>query len=605
MYSTISIFPSSKKNLEHIKVPFRIFVEPLKADLPVYNKEIINKFRCSECHSYFNGFCKYNDENWICSVCNHCQPLSDVDISLFEEISSNTSFCFWEDGEIYDVTHAIIIGDGYGLEPAQSIIQSLPPSSKIEIYVFTTQEVVRKIVTTSNVILTASKEVEKSVHVPINRTLPILQTLLNGRKDCVWARVFCGGGTLDERAKSRLSQLNRGPLRTDFYLDSKLSNHHEFASSIPGVLRVYSNAQDSNSKPTEIPNEIEAKSIEKREKSEKFRKIEKKETTEKSIEFERFETFERNNIASKLNQFEIKSRTFMYETVASDCARTFAFQCKTTLRMGNKFRGDPIERNSTTAVVASEKKALEFIIQPLHQELSSSTFLELFSENSNLSNETILSKTQINIPNKRQKIFNSNQKVFQCVQAVSHCYKWDPPTNKVKKFASVITNDFEVSNNIQTVLSSISPSVTFEAICRENLNLNIDWKTASLSIRPLEGLLNKRKKDHFNEFQAEFSELCEPTSWRFVLETFVETWTEKPKKKKSSQVLEDENNQNKEVIAIIIKKFPNVEFGGKEGSGVESILRNAARKFVELCRPLDVDVKQLPFEEIKQHVMNC
>jgi hypothetical protein len=90
-----------------------------------------------------------------------------------------------------------------------------------------------------------------------------------------------------------------------------------------------------------------------------------------------------------------------------------------------------------------------------------------------------------------------------------------------------------------------------------------------------------KKDPAFDSFCALFFDMCAPTTWRFVLGTFVELWTDP---------------DSKEMCVVIIKRFPNVYLSAKEG--VNAMFGDVVRKFVDACKPLSVSVQHLPFEEI-------
>jgi hypothetical protein len=55
-----------------------------------------------------------------------------------------------------------------------------------------------------------------------------------------------------------------------------------------------------------------------------------------------------------------------------------------------------------------------------------------------------------------------------------------------------------------------------------------------------------------------------------------------------------------EIGVVMIKSFPNLYFGVKEG--VDVLLGTEVRKFVEMCGPLAVNVKPVSFTEIMEMV---
>ena len=237
---------------------------------------------------------------------------------------------------------------------------------------------------------------------------------------------------------------------------------------------------------------------------------------------------------------------------STDCMRSFGFQCKVVLKCGQHFKAVPDEGRAIIPVVSSNKTHVPFVITPP-------------------SNDAHLS--------------------FQTVQVLAHVHVWDPPTNTLRKCTNILNTDFPVSSELPEVARSASSSVLFDYFARHDCLTMIDRIHTNLpNLQPLFGLChsaNNRKdtpfslRGSFHSFCAEFFSICSPVTWRFVLGTFIERW-----KRKDSD----------EVVVIILKAFPDMYFSVKEGTDV--LFGDTVRMFVDLCKPLSVNVQQIPFDKM-------
>lgn len=693
MQSTLSVFPSSKKVLDSTKIPFVLYAQPIPEDLSVINNNNnIQIPRCPNpnCTAFFNSLCSYSKRGWTCSVCgqhvnfnstdnknkSHKSPKKSdqndqkhnesnnqnsflSDHNLFSSITSTLSYQIIDPSVTFPLTHVIIIGCGKqeddkrsnendsfasSLLPASTIMQSLPPDAPVWVFVMNTAETARKLITTAGNFSQLSKLPKTSVRVPIKTTIPLLLSLLNAKKSCFWCRVFCAGGTIDSTTIDKLKQIDRIPIRIDFFIDSPITfsgssststlSVSHFANNVPGVIRFfyYASAQSTVNSSKRITNLAPIEStptLPSKSKASNFPSsvsvpaINDKTNTNNS---EFTHTFENMDVLNSA-----------VDVAASDCARPFGFQCKVIVKCGKHYKASSDADKATLSVIASSRSAVPFVITP--QILTNSGSSEnLPSPNLNGSNISISPTASITINNGNNINGNLNntssstskQKLmFQAVQVLAHVHIWDPPTNTLRKCTNVINCDFPVSSNVQTLISSASPSALFDFWARHNkLHLVEKMKQEYDNMKPLIkmyqnlsasnsnspnssnsnifsnstnsskkknqivsnnvfiplgrfGNLNLCNKSEFDAFSAEFFALCPPTTWRFVLGTFIETW-------------KGENSDD--VIVIIVKKFPNVYFALKEG--IDVLLGDAVRMYVELCKPLSINVQQCTFEQI-------
>jgi hypothetical protein len=160
---------------------------------------------------------------------------------------------------------------------------------------------------------------------------------------------------------------------------------------------------------------------------------------------------------------------------------------------------------------------------------------------------------------------------------------WDPPTNTLNKCTNVLNGDFIVSDDTSRIAASASPSALFDYFARHNQIAAIDSLVPLENLRPLAELHRRSADSHFQSLCTEIFDLCPPTAWRFVLGVFADVW-----------------RSEGEVQAVIVKRFPDLYFAVREGS--EVVIGNAVREFVDLCRPLSVNVQQRTADELLRMV---
>ncbi|OHT04538.1 hypothetical protein TRFO_27991 [Tritrichomonas foetus] len=488
MQSTLSVFPATKKLLESTKIPFVMYTQPIPEDLHIFENSNIQVPRCPNpnCTAFFNGLCSINSRGWSCSVCGQHSNFKDKELASLNSLMATPSFQIIDPSVTFPLTHVIIVGCG-DLSPASAIMQSLPPEAPVWVFVMNTDQTARKLVTTAGNLSQLSKLPKSAIRVPLTTTIPLLLTLLNAKKSCFWCRVFCAGCNIDDKTIEKLKQIDKIPIRIDFFIDSPISpSISTFSSFVPGVIRTYQSFSNQDS----------------------------------------------------LNQ--------AIDVASYDCARPFGFQCKVIVKSGPHYKSSCDADRPTLSVIASSRAVVPFIVVP---------------------------------PVRDQKL------MFQAIQVLAHVHIWDPPTNTLKKCTNVLNFDFPVSSDINTLISSASSSSLFDYWSRHNqLHLADRLKPDFENIKPLASMcqkVNSKNKKEFESFCTEFFALCPPTTWRFVLGTYVETLN---------------NKDSNETAVIIVKKFPNVYFALKEG--VDVLLGDTVRKFVELCRPLSVSVHQYSFDQI-------
>jgi hypothetical protein len=301
----------------------------------------------------------------------------------------------------------------------------------------------------------------------------LLATLLNAKRCCFWCRVFCESGTLDDHMIDKLRQFDRIPIRIDYFVDGQPPS--AFRERLPGICRV-------------------------------------------------FDSFDNPEVLSAAA-----------EIAASDCARSFGFQCKVNVKCGPNFRATCDGDRPTLPVIGSSRACVPFIVQ----------------------------------------IARDAPVGFQAAQVLAHVHVWDPPTNTLKKCTNVLNADFAVSDDTARVLSSASPSALFDYFARHGqLSLVDSLRTDLDNLRPLADLHARSANPAFPSFCSEVFDLCPPTVWRYVLGGFADVWR-------------DEEG----VQAVILKKFPVLLFGVGHA---DPLIGHAVREFVDVCRPLSVSVQQRP-----------
>jgi hypothetical protein len=481
MQGTLSIFPSNRKVLDSIHLPFVIYVSPIPDDLTPFQLNEITIPRCSnpQCSAFFNGLCLHSSKNWTCIVCGTCSSFK-ADQPLPASIYSVPSYQIVDPTVSFPLTHVVIIGCG-DISPARVIMQCLPPEASVQVFVMNTLESARKLVTTAGNSVQLRKLPETSIQGSIATTLPLLSTLLNAKKSCFWCRVFCSCGSIDDHTIEKLNQFDRIPIRIDYFVGGQLPS--TFRDKLPGICRV----------------------------------------------FESFENPRALNSAS--------------EIAASDCARKFGFQCKVNLKCGPNFTAACDGERPTLPVIGSSRAAIPF-----------------------------------NIRLQKQAPVG-----FQAIQVLAHVHLWDPPTNTLKKCTNVLNGDFAVSDDISRILSSASSSALFDYFARHNQLSVIDSLGNFEILKPLTHLYRRGIGSNFQTFSNEIFDLCPPTVWRFVLGVFADLWISEG-----------------EIQAVILKIFPNLYFAVREGK--DGLFGNTIREFVDLCRPLSVNVHQGVLSEILQRI---
>jgi hypothetical protein len=230
------------------------------------------------------------------------------------------------------------------------------------------------------------------------------------------------------------------------------------------------------------------------------------------------------------------------EVAASDCARAFGFQCKVNLKCGPNFKATCETEKATLPVIGSSRAVVPFSVLPLQKE---------------------------------------NNLGFQAVQVLAHVHVWDPPTNTLRKCTNILNGDFAVSSDSASVLKSASSSALFDYFCRHRQLQAVDGLRRDLiNLRPLFEM--KRimiAHPNFDSLAAEFFDLCHPVTWRFVLAAFADVWT-----------------VDEQIAAVILKRFPNVYIAVADGK--EVVLGDTVKKFVECCRPLNVNVRKVHLDEV-------
>jgi hypothetical protein len=230
------------------------------------------------------------------------------------------------------------------------------------------------------------------------------------------------------------------------------------------------------------------------------------------------------------------------EIAALDCARAFGFQCKVNLKCGPNFKATCETEKATLPVIGSSKAVVPFSVLPVQKE---------------------------------------NNLGFQAVQVLAHVHVWDPPTNALRKCTNILNGDFPVSNDYVSVLKSASSSALFDYFCRHRQFQSLDGSRRDLlNLRPLFEMKRiMSAEQNFDGLAAEFFDLCQPVTWRFVLAAFADVWT-----------VDDQ------IAAVILKRFPNVYIAVKDGK--EVVLGDTVKKFVECCRPLNVNVMKVHLDEV-------
>ena len=215
----------------------------------------------------------------------------------------------------------------------------------------------------------------------------------------------------------------------------------------------------------------------------------------------------------------------------NDCLRKFSYQCKILIKTGNFFN---------------------------------SNFNEIIP---------IISSTFTSIPLEIIPPLIDSNLIFQCFQTISTYYLWDPPTNSLQYITNIFNRDFKINNDINLLKNSISPSILFDYIERNNLKLNINFQ-------PLNDLILLKNNINFLNYSIQIFKLCSPLIWKFILNTFIETW-------------KDKNNNN--LNTIIIKKFPNIYYLIENDE--EIFYGNSIISFIEICKPFNINIEKILFKE--------
>lgn len=490
MLSTFSTFPTSKEDMDRIKIPFVIYVNPIKENLPVISSEFSKNIpKCSSCSAYFNGFCCYSKSGWTCSNCGSRYDLLENQIP--HEVISTPSYQILNKDLSFELTHVIIIGSG-NISFAKSIMQSLPNETPVQVFIFNSKNSAQQIIGVSNNLKQLNALPNKAIKVNVKTAIQLLLNLLSFKKCCFWCRVFCNGGEIDEKVINMMKRFLNLPIRVDFFLDSYITgtSAESFKKNCFGVCRFFN-----------------------------------------SFDFD-------DSIDSAA------------DTAAMDCSRQFGFQCKVRLKCGLYYKAVCDFEKPVIPVIASPQTSIPFIITPP---------------------------------------YSGKMIAFQLVQMVAHVHIWDPPTNLLHKTTNIINMDFPVTSSKSDLLSSISPSVLFDFWNRHNQRFLIEKLKHKFENLKILISMNQRanliESQRFENFKFEFFSLCTPTTWRWVLDIFVETLNDK---------------KSNEVAVYIIKHFPKIIYAIKDGTDV--LIGDSIKNYIEMCRPLAIKIEKVPFEKIQKEI---
>jgi len=238
---------------------------------------------------------------------------------------------------------------------------------------------------------------------------------------------------------------------------------------------------------------------------------------------------------------EINNLISASDIASLDCISPYSYQCKIQLKSGSLYSSICGDKRSAVPVISSQHTSIPFSITPPQS-------------NTNIT--------------------------FQAIQSISEMYTWNPPTNVIEKHTNISTFDFPISDSIDLIMQSVTPTAVFDYSKRFSISTN--FQSSFPNIKSLESMNTMAQKSpQFNSFMYEFFSQCQPLTWKYVLGCFLEVWKDK---------------ETNELNVVIIKKYPNLYFYIKEGS--EVLIGDAIKGFIENCKPLIVYVKQISFKDI-------
>ena len=212
---------------------------------------------------------------------------------------------------------------------------------------------------------------------------------------------------------------------------------------------------------------------------------------------------------------------------------------------------------------------------------------------------------------------------FQAMQCVIKFTRWNPKTNRLSQLFRIISNEFKISNNLSTVLTSTSPSILFYSWLKEAQSLppsemsnHIENKLKELArvliayphLRPIIKMTFIAKShpalttmfwDRLT--MGSLLSLSSPTAVDAQFSYNIEIW--KDTNTYIETVFSVEEKKRKSDFIFVVKSFPSLfiftDSGNidiPEGSPIEKSIN----KFIEECKPLTVKLVQTKLSQVSE-----
>lgn len=204
---------------------------------------------------------------------------------------------------------------------------------------------------------------------------------------------------------------------------------------------------------------------------------------------------------------------------------------------------------------------------------------------------------------------------LQAMQCVVKFSRWNPKTNRLSHLFRIISKSFKLSNNLQTVINSVSTSSLFFAWLKESQSLPLAQMSSCITdhLKALAPVLAANKqlmpiirmgflsKSH-PALSAAFWDrltmgslisLSSPSAISTQFSFAVELWSDVNKHVETLFTVDEEKKKGK--FIFVIKSFPSCFILTPTGEleiPPDSDMNKSIQKFIEECQPLQVKVIQ-------------
>lgn len=212
---------------------------------------------------------------------------------------------------------------------------------------------------------------------------------------------------------------------------------------------------------------------------------------------------------------------------------------------------------------------------------------------------------------------------FQAMQCVVKFTRWNPKTNRLSRLFRIISNEFKISNNLTTVLTSTSPSMLFYSWLKEaqsrppsEMSDHVENKLKQLApvlvayphLRPIIKMVFIAKShpalttmfwDRLT--MGSLLSLSSPTAVDAQFSYNIEIW--KDTNTFVESVFSVEEKKRKGGFIFVVKSFPSLFIFTDSGHidiPKDSPIQKSINKFVEECKPLTVKLVQTQLSQVSE-----